>query len=282
MTAAISCCCHPDETSRLADELLEEVGFELIAVEGDDEVDDENVSSEIDGERDTRRRLSCRSGRNAVPNFRTRRPWSHRCQVGGRSRHDRGTSRAWGAGYISLVANADYFANYYLADSDHARLLADTVAGYIEPGTVWFVYDAAFPSLWQVITGAAPYLVASLFFTLLLWLWSITPRFGPRVQAPTLERRSIIEHVTAAGRFIWRNRGAKVLTDSSIEAVLHETESRHPGIGRLAPEQQAILIAKMTGMKPQAILDALAEADEPRHREFVHNMQALQRIRNQL
>jgi hypothetical protein len=63
---------------------------------------------------------------------------------------------------------------------------------------------------------------------------------------------------------------------------MHEAESRHPGIGRLSMENQAKQIAKLTGLSAQDIMDVLINQDIPRHREFTHNMQALQRIRKKL
>ena len=165
---------------------------------------------------------------------------------------------------------------------NHARLLVDAVAGYVEAGMVWFVYESAYPSLWRVIWTSAPYFVSSLAILLLLWLWSITPRFGPAIRPEPAVRRSIIEHVGAAGQFVWRNHGAKALAESSTAAVMHEAESLHPGIGRLSMENQAKQIAKLTGLSAQDIMDVLVNQDIPRHREFTHNMQALQRIRKKL
>ena len=190
--------------------------------------------------------------------------------------------RSWGGGYVTLVANTHYFTNFSIDQSDHARLLMDTVAGYVDPGKVWLVFQSAYPSLWQVIWNNAPYVVASLAIALLLWLWSIMPKFGPAIQADAAVRRSIIEHVKAAGHFVWRNHGAKALADSSTAAIMHEAETKHPGIGRLSAEKQARQIAKLTGLSAQEIMDVLVNRNIPRHRDFTHNMQALQRIRKKL
>ena len=190
--------------------------------------------------------------------------------------------RNWGGGYVTIVANENYFTNFLIDQSNHARLLMDTVAGYVEPGKVWFIFESTYPSLWQVIWNNAPYVVASLAIVLLLWLWSIMPMFGPAIRPEAAVRRSIIEHVKAAGHFVWRNHGAKALAGSSTAAIMHEAESRHPGIGRLSAEKQARQIARLTGLSPQEIMDVLVNQNIPSHREFTHNMQALQRIRKKL
>jgi hypothetical protein len=185
-------------------------------------------------------------------------------------------------GYITLVSGAHFFSNYGIDDSNHARLLMDTVAGYVDPGKVWFIYDAAFPSLMQVIWQNAPYLVCGFLVALFFWLWSIMPRFGPAVTPASPARRSIVEHIRAAGQFAWKNRGAVSLANSSTAAVMHEAEFRHPGIGRLSARDQARQIAKLTDLPAQTILDVLTDQHIPKHREFTHKMQALQRIRKRL
>jgi hypothetical protein len=190
--------------------------------------------------------------------------------------------RAWGEGYVTVMANAWYFSNYNLEEYDHARLLMDIVAGYVESGKTWFIYNTAFPSLWELIWRNGPLVVLGFAATLLLWLWSRAPKFGPATGPDSLVRRSILEHVRAAGNFAWRNRAAADLVTSSTAAILHEAERRHPGISRLAPQAQARQLARMTGMREQYVFDALFNQDHTRHREFTRLMKVLQRIRKNL
>lgn len=190
--------------------------------------------------------------------------------------------REWGNGFVTVVAGSLLFENSLLAESDHARLLLDTVAGYIEPGKVWFVYDAEFPPLWQLIWSNLPYAVAGSMLTILLWLWSAMPRFGPAIAEAPAMRRSIVEHVEAAGRFVWRYDGAGTLVASSAAAVLRRIEPMRPGAVRLNRSEQAALIAEMTGQPDRDVLAALEPCGQMRQREFTHRIRMLQRIRNKL
>lgn len=190
--------------------------------------------------------------------------------------------REWGEGYITVVAGAWYFSNHNLDEYDHARLLLDIVAGYVEEGKTWFIYNTAFPSLWELVWNKAPYVVLGFGAALLLWLWSRAPTFGPAVEPDSLARRSILEHVRAAGNFAWRNRNAADLVASSTAAILHEAERRHPGLNRLAPQAQATQVAKMTGMRDSYVFDAMYNQDHTSHREFTRLMKVLQRIRKNL
>ena len=190
--------------------------------------------------------------------------------------------RSWEEGFVTVVASPWYFSNSELADSDHARLLLDTVAGYVTPGKTWFIYSSAFPSLWEVIWTTAPFVVTGFFACLVLWLWSKAQKFGPAEAPESLARRSILEHVRAAGHFASRHHSAAELVASSTAAIMHEAEFRHPGISRLATNAQAQQIAKMTGLTPETVFNALHNQDHTSHREFTRLMKTLQLIRKNL
>jgi len=158
----------------------------------------------------------------------------------------------------------------------------DIVAGYVKEGKTWFIYNTAFPSLWELIWKNGPFVVLGFAASLLLWLWSRATKFGPAVGPDSLARRSILEHVRAAGNFAWRNHSAADLVTSSTAAILHEAERRHPGIGHLAPQAQAQQLARMTGMHDSYVFDALFNQDHTSHRDFTRLMKVLQRIRKNL
>lgn len=190
--------------------------------------------------------------------------------------------RPWGDGYLTVLADDSYFSNDSLEDQDHARLLLDIVAGYLEPGKVWFIYSAEFTPLWRILWNNAKYLLLGLALMFLLWLWARMPRFGPLAPSAPTARRSIIEHITATGEFGWREHGSAALARASANAVIHAAERLHPGIGRLAKEQQAEIIGRLTDLPAQDVLDALLVEQEVRAREFTQHIQILQTIRNEI
>jgi len=187
-----------------------------------------------------------------------------------------------GEGYVTILSDAEYFTNNKLAEEDHARLLLDTIAGYISSGKVWLIYDASFTPLWEIIWLNAPFVVVGSLLLLITFLWSAIPTFGPRIVPDPPVRRSIIEHVKAAGRFTWASQGEEHLVLSARKALLHDAESRHPGLGRLPAEKQARLIAQITDMDPRLIFEAITSAGDRRHREFTQHMETLQAIRNKI
>ncbi len=266
----------PDRETFMADDFLNYLGFRLVEIERDGGEEEENQDDDDSG-----------SFAYLLDLDRTH----YRIEMADAQADDATLSdefgivavrREWVSGYVTVIASAMYFENWSIGDSDHARLLLDTVAGHIGSGKVWFIYDAAFPPLWKVIWNNAAYAVIGLVTMLVFWLWSIMPTFGPKIRPGPPVRRSIIEHIRAAGHFVWRHHGATVLAASSAAAVMHDAESRHPGISRLPVDKQATLIARMTGQSSQAVMDVLLNQDAPRQREFAHNMQLLQNIRKEL
>lgn len=188
----------------------------------------------------------------------------------------------WGNGYVTLVSDQSFFTNDLIGVQDHARFLLDIVAGWIDPGTVWFIYNAEFPGLWELIWANAPYAVAGLALAFLVWLWAVMPRFGPRIEPEPTARRSIMEHIAAAGHFMWRHRGVGKLTESARHAVIREAEIRHSRISHLPLDKQARTIAKITGLPVEPVYRLLSGEHVHKHRDFTHSMQLLQRIRKEL
>lgn len=190
--------------------------------------------------------------------------------------------RLFGSGYVTLIADASIFGNLALADFDHARLLLDAVAGAVSPGKVWFIYDVHFPPLWQLIWQNARYFVLGVALLIALWLWAVIPRFGPLVSPAAPTRRSILEHIAAAGRFNLRYDGAESLMGSAVDALIHRAETRFPGIGRLPAGEQAARISHLARMPQARVAKALAETGQLGPREFTQKIRRLQAIRNSI
>ena len=190
--------------------------------------------------------------------------------------------RTWGDGVVTLVAGDFYFDNSSLDESDHARLLLDIVAGRYDSGKVWFIYSADFDSLFEIFWKNVPGTVILFVLLIIAWIVSALPRFGPPVTDSPPERRSVVEHVRAAGLFDWRTGRAERLARSAIEALLHDAEIRHPGIGRLSPEKQAKRLSTITGMDAESVLQALMLRDEDNARQFTQHMRTLQMTRDRL
>ncbi len=188
----------------------------------------------------------------------------------------------WESGYITVIESAGLFANDRLETGSAATLFADLVVGDIEPGKVWLVFDTAFTPLWKLIWAAVPYLVIGLALLLLAWLWRALPAFGPRIVAETVERRSIIEHIHASGRFAWRYEGSDGLAESAVRALIRDAAAVHPRLAGMSPQQQAQAIARITGQAPRFVLEVISGEFENRPRDFTRHVRKLQAVRKEL
>src|SRR5690606_8975064 len=164
----------------------------------------------------------------------------------------------------------------------HARLFLDIVAGHVEPGTVWLVYEQSFPSLAVLIWRHAHYFVLGTALWIVLWLWSLLPRFGPLVSSAAPARRSILEHIAAAARFSWRFSGPRDLVESTAAAVVRRAEMRRPGIARMPLEERAAHIGRLAREPAETVAAALRPAEQMGQREFTHRILELKKIRNEL
>lgn len=188
----------------------------------------------------------------------------------------------WGNGFITVVESAGLFSNAGLVSSYRAGLFAELVTGHIDPGRVWFVFDTSFTPLWKLVWTAVPLLVIGLLLVAVATLWRAIPTFGPRLVAEREERRSIIEHIHASGRFVWRQAGSASLADSSVRALVREAGAVHPRLSGQSAQQQAIAIARVTGKTPESVLEVIVGGPDSRHREFTRYIQKLQAIRKEL
>ena len=190
--------------------------------------------------------------------------------------------RTYSDGYVTLLSDSYPFENLALESADNARLFADIVVGDLEPGKVWITYETTFSPLWEIIWKAAPLLVVTIALILVLWIWHAMPAFGPKSAGEIAARRSIIEHTRASGIFTWRKHGSGHLMEGATQALIHEAAAKHPGLAKRSPKEQAEIIARITGMSAQKVMDALHGHPEPKHREFTNSMQKLQSIRKEL
>jgi hypothetical protein len=88
------------------------------------------------------------------------------------------------------------------------------------------------------------------------WLWHIIPRFGVVRAEPQIERRSLIEHLRAIGRFLWRQQALGVLLDAARANLGARLALRHAAADASTAHSVAELVRR-TGVHERAIQFAL-------------------------
>ena len=110
-----------------------------------------------------------------------------------------------GSGLITLAANLDFIENAAIDDYDHAEFFWHLLHGlHSQPQNVWLIHQDDLPPLWKLLWERAWPLLLTLALAIPLGILALSPRFGPLQAAPTPERRRILEHIHASGRFMWK------------------------------------------------------------------------------
>jgi hypothetical protein len=186
-----------------------------------------------------------------------------------------------GRGHVALVNGLSRFGNYAIAVDDHAEVLAALCAVYQPRGEVRIMTRLAVPSLWRWLADHAQAALVSAALLLALWLWRIVPRFGvARPEAPS-QRRSLIEHLRAMGRFLWRRRALEVLVDASRHNLRSRLTLRHAGLSGLTSSELAAHLAHQTGISLTAIARAL-EGDAHEPERYTATMKTLRELEQKL
>jgi Domain of unknown function (DUF4350) len=157
------------------------------------------------------------------------------------------TSLPWGEGRVTVMP-IRMFTNDRIGQFDHAALL-HAVVGW-RPGTVavgfferkdrrslvdWIIEHA----LWVVVAATA---------MLLLVLWRAMVRFGPMASDPTMERRGLIDHLAAAGRFRWRTGDRSALLDAARAFAMEQAARSIPGFSQMSVDEQRERLRTLIGL----------------------------------
>jgi len=187
-----------------------------------------------------------------------------------------------GKGIVTALSDDYFLAQPTIGDWDHAELVYRIAHFGGRDGPVWIVFGDAYPSALTLLWRHGWMVVASALLVLALWLWFASRRFGPLAPDPSLERRELMEHVRAAGRFQWRRGAAAALLAAVRDAVLARLRERHPSFAALMPAEQAERVAELSGLSSERVLYALAFRNDIEADRFAQDVATLEKIRRSL
>ena len=171
-----------------------------------------------------------------------------------------------GAGEIVLVNGLWRFGfRQALSREDHAEILLALIATHQRGGEVAILARLATPSLFEWLWDNAKAFLASAAVLLALWLWRIVPRFGVLRPDPPRPRRSLIAHLHAVGRFLWRHRAAAVLLDAARANVKRRLVQRGLASPDTAASSLDAQLARAFGMSESDLAMALAGTPANHH-----------------
>jgi hypothetical protein len=187
-----------------------------------------------------------------------------------------------GSGEVIVVNDFGVFDNYRIGEHDHAEFLWRITQ--LPPG----VREAAFFSNPQQLSlldwlmlHAWPVLAAGAAL-LLMWLWRVAPRFGPLLPDPERQRRRLLDHLRASGRFLWSNGGRARLLESAREACLRHVIRAHPDLLAAPEAERAERIAQLLGMPVDVARKVVSTPAHARSVDFIQTITLYQQIHERL
>ena len=142
-----------------------------------------------------------------------------------------------GKGHIVMIDN-NYFSNETFAYFDHAEFLLALTQ--LNPSAKHFtiVQHLNMPHWMEMLWANYHLAIISIACALLLLFWRAIYRFGPVLPEPANDRRSLIEHIDASGRWLWKVPGGRQILLTSVR------DSARQILHRRAPELQSLPMAE--------------------------------------
>jgi hypothetical protein len=188
-----------------------------------------------------------------------------------------------GEGEVTFLADAGFLQNDSIGRHDHARLAWHLATGGDEaPEGVQIVFRDDVPPLLKLLARHAWALLVSGAVLLGAWLWTRAGRFGPLLPDPSPDRRRLLEHVEAAGQYLWRAGRSAELIEGARQAVLARLERRQPAWARLPQRELAQRLGTAANLPPHRVDEALRGSSASDPAELVTLIQTLEKLRRSL
>jgi hypothetical protein len=190
--------------------------------------------------------------------------------------------RTRGDGTFTAVGDLSFLQNAELKSAPNSELAWQVLAPAIaDEGKVHIVYAADVPPLHVLLVqyGWPALLPAAL--ALLAWLWGRAQRFGPSLPLGAPHRRALLEHVQAAGDFIFR-RGAPSALYAPVQRRFFEKLRRDdPVIAALDGDALVDALANKAGRSAAEVRLALQPLQLTRPEHFLASIKILHEMENQ-
>ena len=184
-----------------------------------------------------------------------------------------------GQGHIVLLAS-NYFNNRNLAFYDHAELLLEI--GQLNPQNraMVIIQQLKVRQWYQKLWDRFHLLLLSLGLGLALLLWHNMRRFGPVLPLPEPNRRALMEHIDASGRWLWKVKGGNQMLLDAMRSLTKKTlQRRIPMLAQLSPPEQIECLLQDAGINRGALELALQSPAATTPLLFIRQIQTLQRLR---
>jgi hypothetical protein len=141
-----------------------------------------------------------------------------------------------GKGTLSLLASFDIISGTQLKKAPAQQFAWRLLAPNRGQGHIYLVYALDGPSFLKFLSVRGWPALLALALLLAAWMAMRSARLGPLLPAPPLNRRALLEHVQAAGEFLYRRDSGRSLHGLASHAVLERLRRRDPACAMLNGE----------------------------------------------
>jgi len=203
----------------------------------------------------------------------------------------------YGTGIISILSDLSFIENDKIAAYDHAQFLWHLTHFERSETKIWLLNHVLedmeseiigetndwnmpnkMPTLFALIWTYMWTVVVSAIIILLLWLWSVSQRFGPLLPISKPVRRRLLEHIEASGNFLWRHGKTATLLHNARQALMQEINRTHPNWNQLPLSQLSEQLAQRCELSATEIENALSN----KNTDLVLTIQIFSKIRKTL
>jgi len=186
-----------------------------------------------------------------------------------------------GFGRVTAIAQDDWVTNAKIADHGHATMFWELVNQGGVSG-LWVVRGDQVPGFLRLLGRHAWPALAAFGLLVILWMLRAGLRFGPLLDTEESERRSLLEHLDAAGRFLWRCHAYGPMLRSVRSGLVREIGRRRPAWVTMGDTDKVARLAELSDLSKARVRSALLADDIEDNHGFVLAVKDLKKMESNL
>jgi hypothetical protein len=161
-----------------------------------------------------------------------------------------------GRGSVTVLGDLQPLSFEGLREAGAQHLAWHVLAPDLGQGQVYLVYRLDGPLLLPLLFSRGWPVLLALALLLAAWAAMRGQRLGPVIPVPHARRRALLEHVQAAGEFLYRRDGGRSLHRLACQATLARVARRDPVGAQLQGEPLYAWLAERSGLEPARVARA--------------------------
>jgi hypothetical protein len=186
-----------------------------------------------------------------------------------------------GRGTVTAAGSLAFARNSFIGTDDNAEFLW-YLLDLAPAGSLHLFVRQERLSLWRFLRQHAIPVMLAAAALLALWLWRIGPRFGPVLPDAPPDRRRLLDHLRASGRYYWARGLRPHLVVAARDAALRHLAHAHPDFAESSVEARALHLASLASISKDEAERFMRIAGAGSAAEFVELMHTAQKIHSAL